>query len=192
MSNMIPIRPLLAAAVVLVAACERPPATAQRQTSENAAVNSDAASSSAELKTAKPSLTGRSPVEPAASVTPTINQASTGQIDSEPKAAPPGRVVETIDITVNGEPACALTVRYRHKVDQPATWRGERCADISVRLVSLKDLVNLGQAAKLDADAREDLARTDGGRAIYVEGKFSSALFPLNVLGRIYKVPLAD
>jgi hypothetical protein len=114
------------------------------------------------------------------------------QIDPAPFPAPASRIAAQRDIQVNGEPACALTVRYPGAVDQPVTWRGEPCSAIRVQSVTLGDLERIGQAGKLGDDAREDLARTDSGRAIYVEGEYASALYPMNVAGRIYRVPLAD
>lgn len=111
-------------------------------------------------------------------------------------AAPKGDLASTVlnkeDITVGGQPACALTVRYGEGVEQPVTWRGESCAKILVRLVSIKDLQKIGQDAKLLGEAREDLARLPGGRAVYVEGTYSSAVYLANVTNRVYKLPLAD
>lgn len=117
-------------------------------------------------------------------------------IAGEDAAAPEGGLTSTIlnneDITVNGQPACALTVRYGDGVKQPVTWRGESCAKILVRLVSIKDLQKIGQDAKLPRETRDDLAKMPGGRAVYIEGGHSSALYPANVMNRVYKLPLAD
>lgn len=101
-------------------------------------------------------------------------------------------VLEKQDITVNGVPACALTVRYQGTVEQPVTWRGESCAKLLIRLSSIDDLKRIGQDTKLSLDTLEDLARMPGARALYIEGGHSSALYPENVMRRIYAVPLAD
>jgi hypothetical protein len=103
-----------------------------------------------------------------------------------------GTVREREDVTVNGERACALTVRYGGGEEQPVTWRGEGCAQVLVRLASLQDLEKIGQDVKLSEEARDDLARMPAGRAVYVEGSHSSSLYPENVMGRVYEVPLAD
>ena len=101
-------------------------------------------------------------------------------------------VLEKQDITVNGEPACALTLRYRGAVEQPVTWRGEGCAKLLIRLSSIEDLKRIGQDTKFNDETLEDLARMPGQRALYVEGGHSSALYLENVMHRIYAVPLAD
>ena len=101
-------------------------------------------------------------------------------------------LVKKETIAIAGQPACALTVRYGDGEEQPVTWRGESCADILVQLVSIEDLRRIGQDSKLGEEARDDLARLPGGRAIYVEGSHSSALYPANVINRVYEVPLAD
>lgn len=101
-------------------------------------------------------------------------------------------VTERSDIEVNGEPACALTVRYEGKEEQPVTWAGEKCGQILVRLSTLDDLKRIGQHGKLGEESLDDLARMPGRRAVYVEGGHSSAIYPENVMGRVYEVPLAD
>jgi hypothetical protein len=96
------------------------------------------------------------------------------------------------DIEVNGEPACALTVRYDGSEEQPVTWAGEKCGQILVRLSTLEDLKRIGQHGKLSEESLDDLARMPGRRAVYIEGGHSSAIYPANVMGRVYEVPLAD
>ena len=103
-----------------------------------------------------------------------------------------GIVPERQDITVNGVQACALTVRYDDGDTQPVTWRGESCSQILVKLASVDDLEKIGQDTKLEEESLDDLARMPGGRAVYIEGEHSSALYPRNVMGRVYEVPLAD
>lgn len=103
-----------------------------------------------------------------------------------------GAVLEKADIRVDGEPACALTIRYGDGIGQLVTWRGESCSQILVRLSSLEDLKRIRQHSKLGDETLEDLARMPAGRALYIEGSHSSALYPENVMHRIYEVPLAD
>lgn len=103
-----------------------------------------------------------------------------------------GIVPDRQDITVDGELACALTVRYADGDAQPVTWRGEGCSQIHVNLASFDDLEKIGQDTKLGEESRDDLARMPGGRAVYIEGSYASALYPRNVMGRVYEVPLAD
>jgi hypothetical protein len=114
-------------------------------------------------------------------------------VAASPPAAELAEVLlEKKDIVVNGEPACALTVRYGDAAAQPVTWRGEGCGKLLIRLSSIDDLRRIGQDIKLDSEIREDLARMKGEKALYVEGSYSSALYPENVMHRIYEVPLAD
>lgn len=115
-----------------------------------------------------------------------------GQIDEPVEPAAASAVVEQQDIVVDGQPACAIEVRYAGLQDQPVTWRGEPCAKLTVRFLSLAELTALGQDGKLGPEALEDLARLPGGKALYVEGEYASALFPANVMERVYRVPLAD
>lgn len=101
-------------------------------------------------------------------------------------------VLRKESIAVDGQPACALAVRYRGNVEQPVTWRGESCEKVHVDLFSLDDLRRIAQDEELPEESRDDLARLPGGEAVYIEGESSSALYPANVMGRIYTVPLAD
>jgi hypothetical protein len=123
---------------------------------------------------------------PAADASPAAPAASAEAVDLS------GIVRERNTITVGGEPACALEVEYAGNFEQPVTWRGESCEDVHIRLVSLADLERIGQARKLNEEARDDLARMPGGQALYIEGEFASALYPANVERFIYEVPLAD
>ena len=125
---------------------------------------------------------------PAAAASP----APAAEAGSTPDRALASTVLKKETIAVAGQPACALTVRYGDGEEQPVTWRGESCADIVVRLSSIDDLRRIGQDSKLAEEARDDLARLPGGRAVYVEGGHSSALYPANVVNRVYEVPLAD
>lgn len=115
-----------------------------------------------------------------------------GQIDPEPVKAAASAVVAREDITVDDRPACALTVRYAGRVDQPVTWQGEHCADLDIRFVSAADIAKIGQEAKMSAETRDDIAALPQARTLYVEGRAASAIYPANAMDRIYKVPLAD
>lgn len=154
-------------AVLALAACDKP--------AETPPVTADAAPASA-------------PANPAAPDAPPLS----GQIDEPVEPATASAVIAREDIVVDGKPACAIEVRYAGLQDQPVTWRGEPCAGLTVRFLSLAELAALGQDGKLAADARDDLARLAAGKALYVEGEYSSALFPANVEGMVYRVPLAD
>ena len=113
-------------------------------------------------------------------------------IDPPPIATDTNMVVKKSDITVAGEPACAFIVRYAGAQDQPVTWRGEACGALSVNFMTMRDLEAIGQSDKINDDARADIATLSKGRAFYIEGGFSSALYPLNAAGHIYSVALAD
>jgi hypothetical protein len=120
------------------------------------------------------------------------NSPNITRVDVEPARDDASKVVTQNDIVVNGKPACALTVRYAGALDQPVTWRGEKCSEIRIDFLSLKDLENIGQVKKLDQEALDDLAKLPSGRTLYVEGQFSSAIYPASSSGIIYQVPLAD
>jgi hypothetical protein len=135
---------------------------------------------------------GQKPEAVQASAAPAPLPAPAARAGSAPDQALAAVLMEKETIAVAGEPACALTVRYGDGEPQPVTWRGEGCADILVRLVSIEDLRKIGQDSKLGEEARDDLARLPGGRAVYVEGGHSSALYPANVVNRVYEIPLAD
>jgi hypothetical protein len=118
--------------------------------------------------------------------------AASRQIDPMPKLATTSKVVKQMNVKVAGESACSLIVRYVGSQDQPVTWRKEECGSISLKFVTLGDLTSLGQEAKLDGDAREDVSQLPDHRTLYIEGKFSSAIYPINAAGHIYRVNLAD
>lgn len=99
------------------------------------------------------------------------------------------QVVAIEDIRVGDEPACALTVRFAGLPDQPVTWAGEPCAALTAKFVALHDLEAVGQAGKLGAEARDDLAER---RGLYIEGQFASAVYLPNSAGFVREVPLAD
>lgn len=171
---MIPSKWLLpACAALLLAGCERAAAPGAKGGERSAAERGEKAAPN-RPDTARPVP---APAAPA---------------DLEPDRALASALLKKETIAVAGQPACALTVRYGEGEEQPVTWRGESCAAILVRLVSLEDLREIGQEGKLGEEARDDLARLPGGRAVYVEGEHSSALSPANVMNRVYELPLAD
>ena len=102
-------------------------------------------------------------------------------IDPEPSPGDEPTIVARETISVNGKPACTATVRYVGAQDQPVTWNGEDCAQTTALFIS----------ANLAEEVRDDIARS-GGVVFYVEGQFSSAIYPLNSAKQIYTVPLAD
>lgn len=173
MSSLIRSRSLcLAAFVMLAAGCDREAAPAQSS-----------------------EVTVQEGVRPA----PSASGASSAQVELKPareasSAAPDltSIVLKREDVQVGGAPACALLVAYPGGDEQPLTWRGERCAQIMVRLSNIADLRRLGQHVKLSEETQDDLARLPSGKAIYIEGQYSSAIYPQNVAGRVYEVPLAD
>lgn len=117
---------------------------------------------------------------------------SSGRIDPKPESATGSAILARQDSPVNGEPACALTVRYADSLEQPVTWRGEPCGALTLRFVNLADLTALGQADKLEAEALDDIADCPDGRVLYIEGAAASAVFPQDSMQQVYRVPLAD
>jgi hypothetical protein len=135
---------------------------------------------------------GQKPEAAKAPAAPVPLPAPAAQAASAPDQALAAVLLEKETIAVAGQPACAMTVRFGDGEPQPVTWRGEACAQILVRLVSIEDLRKISQDSKLGEEARDDLARLPGRRALYVEGGHSSALYNVNVMDRVYQVPLAD
>lgn len=122
---------------------------------------------------------------------PNADASLPAMIDPAPAEGKTG-IVEREDIMVNGRPSCALTMRYSGAQDQPVTWTGEPCADITIAMLDKGKLAALNRFDRLPAETRDDLARTEGGKALYIEGGASASLYPLNSAGRVYEVPLAD
>ncbi len=142
-----------------------------------------------------------SPVNPAPAPTPGVvtpaapqiaqDQDLPSTIDEDPAATTQAEIVSRREDVVSGKLACALDVRYPGAVDQPVVWNGEGCRAVTAMFVDRARLGRLGKYDTLPAEARDDIARADG-KALYVEGQFSSSLYPLNSAGRIYELPLAD
>jgi hypothetical protein len=112
-------------------------------------------------------------------------------IDPEPSAGNEPTIVARETTSVNGKPACTATVRYVGAQDQPVTWNGEDCAQTTALFISEGKLRELQRFDGLAEEVRDDIARSSGV-VFYVEGQFSSAIYPLNSAKQIYTVPLAD
>ena len=110
----------------------------------------------------------------------------------KPIATTRGSIVSKNNIKVNGEPACDFVIRYPEAIDQELTWNRETCEDITARFVSIDELRRAGQVGDLAEEAKIDLERLPGGRVFYIESKFTASIYPLNVAGVVYEVPLAD
>ncbi len=124
----------------------------------------------------------------------TIDPAPDGlqTIDPAPENAEKSRVAEKEEIIVEGRPACAFSVQYQNTLPQPVTWRGEPCSALTAEFMSGKRLAELGKMDRLSAEALADVERSPAPGVFYVEGEFSASVYPLNVAGRIYEVPVAD
>lgn len=142
-------------------------------------------------KAPAPAAAPAAPAAPAPAVTPDAAAGVTATIDPEP-AKGESVVIDKEDIQVNGTPACAMTVRYAGAQDQPVTWNGERCQDITLAFVDKARLASLDRYDTLSEETRDDLARAGNGKALYIEGKATASLYPLNSAERVYEVPLAD
>jgi hypothetical protein len=110
------------------------------------------------------------------------------KIDPDPVATTRGSIVSKNNIKVNGEPACDFVIRYPEEL----TWNRETCEDITARFVSVDELRRAGQVGDLAEEAKIDLERSPDGRVFYIESKFTASIYPLNVAGVVYEVPLAD
>jgi hypothetical protein len=115
------------------------------------------------------------------------------QIDPEPAAANGAPTIVTKeDVTSASGPACAFTIRYPGHVDQDVTWAKEACADIETRFLTDAEMKERGLLDKLDDEARENVRRLADGGVFYVESRFTASLFPLNVAGVAYEIPVRD
>ncbi len=121
---------------------------------------------------------------------PTAKNAPAASDPAPPPAAEPA-ITERESISVAGQRACALTVVYSGKTAQPVTWNGEDCGQITTAFADEKRLRSLDQWGELSEETRGDIART-GGKVLYIEGQATASIYPLNVAGRIYHVPVAD
>lgn len=88
--------------------------------------------------------------------------------------------------------SCNLEVAYKGSVSQPVSWNGESCDKLTISFVTLSTLTDLNKMKSLSEEILSDIKALDGRRVLYIEGKFSSAIYPLNVVSRLYTVPLAD
>jgi hypothetical protein len=131
------------------------------------------------------------PSQATAAASPATSNAEPLTIDPEPSAGNEPTIVARETISVNGKPACTATVRYVGAQDQPVTWNGEDCAQTTALFISEGKLRELQRFDGLAEEVRDDIARS-GGVVFYVEGQFSSAIYPLNSAKQIYTVPLAD
>jgi hypothetical protein len=148
-----------------------------------AAVDKEADANMAAMATSAPENSGDAPA--AEAVLPQ-------QIDPEPVASEVPLIVSKSDVTAGDNPACAFTIRYPGHVDQDVTWAKEHCADVETRFLNGADLNALGLLDKLTGDARDDVERLSGAGIFYVESRFTASLFPLNVAGVAYEVPVRD
>jgi hypothetical protein len=115
------------------------------------------------------------------------------QIDPEPAATDgAATIIAKEDITSGGGTACAFIIRYPGHVDQDVTWAKESCADIETRFLTGVEMKNLGLLDKLNSEARENVERLADGGVFYVESRFTASLFPLNVAGVAYEIPVRD
>lgn len=169
----------LLAAALLAGGCDRRPPPSPEET----AAATTPATTLATAPVAVPSQGPASGADAPADLSLTI--------DEPPVETDASAIVSRRDETVSGKPACAFEVRYKGAVDQPVVWNGEPCREVTALFVDRAKLAELGRYDALPEEVRDDIARSDG-RALYVEGGFSSSLYPLNSAGRIYAQPLAD
>lgn len=148
-----------------------------------AAVDNDASANMAAVATSAPENS---------SDAPTSEALLPQQIDPEPAPTEVPLIVSKSDVTSGDYPACAFTIRYPGHVDQDVTWAKERCADIETRFLNGADIKALGLLDKLNGEAREDVERLSRAGVFYVESRFTASLFPLNVAGVAYEVPVRD
>lgn len=113
-------------------------------------------------------------------------------IDPVPENVDKSKVAEQQDIEVDGQSACAFSVQYAKAIPQPVTWRQEPCSALTATFMSRKELAALGKMERLSTEALADIERSPAQAVFYVEGEFTASIYPLNVAGRIYEIPVAD
>lgn len=113
-------------------------------------------------------------------------------IDPDPVTKTAASIVDKQDISVNGEPACAFTIRYPDAVDQPVTWNREPCSALTTEFMSFSKLSEMGKIERLSQETVEDLKRDNMTTVFYIENDVTASIYPLNVAGRIYEVTVAD
>ena len=85
-----------------------------------------------------------------------------------------------------------MNVIYPGQVAQLVAWTNESCKKLTIAFLSLSDLKKMGKLPKLSEEAQDDLLRMKNGRVLYIEGEVASAIYPINVFGRVYTVWIAD
>jgi hypothetical protein len=113
-------------------------------------------------------------------------------VDPDPVTTDKPLVVSREDIKVQGGPACVFTIRYPGKIDHEVTWSNEPCSAVTVEFLNVGALKKFNKLVKLSAEAMEDVKRHDPTGVFYVESQFTASIFPLNVAGVPYELPVAD
>jgi hypothetical protein len=113
-------------------------------------------------------------------------------VDPIPVPTAKPMVISNEDIKVQGQPACAFTIRYPEKTDQEVTWAKEPCSAVTTDFLTIDALKKLGKLDRLSGEALEDVKRHGTTGVFYVESQFTASIFPLNVAGIAYELPIAD
>ncbi len=113
-------------------------------------------------------------------------------IDPEPSTASTELLSEIESYDSHGAFGCAMNVIYPGQVAQLVAWTNESCKKLTIAFLSLSDLKKMGKLPKLSEEAQDDLLRMKNGRVLYIEGEVASAIYPINVFGRVYTVWIAD
>ncbi len=114
------------------------------------------------------------------------------QIDPDPVKTDYPIVVSQSDITVLGKPACAFTIRYPNYVDQDVTWREEPCSAVRTQFLSFDAIRKSRKSVSLNTETITDIQKLKSGGVFYAESKLRTAIFPVNVAGVAYEIPLTE
>ncbi len=108
-------------------------------------------------------------------------------------AAPAGsRVIGRQDrVVAGGKRVCVVDFVYAGRAPEDLFWE-EPCAVVTAKMVDRRELEALDRWARLDADQQRFVERMPGGRVLYVAGRFSASVYPVDITGTSIEVTVAD
>jgi hypothetical protein len=114
------------------------------------------------------------------------------KIDPTHETPEGSKIVKKETITVNGQAACAIDIRYKGSEPQPVTWNGEGCEKVSAMFVKTDILRRMEKFAELTEEQADDIARLPDDQIFYIESAFSASIYPQNAFGRVYTISVSD
>jgi hypothetical protein len=92
---------------------------------------------------------------------------------------------------VDGKRVCEVRFVYVGREAEEEFWE-EPCADVDARMVSRGDLETLGRWERLDSFQQKFVGAMPAGTVLYIGGKFSASVYPIDETGTSIEVAVAD